>query len=308
MRILVTGRSGQLASCLAEAAAASGIEIVLAGRPELDLAVPDTITRAIDRYAPELVVNAAAYTAVDKAETEMDAAFAINARGAGHVATAAARAGLPILHVSTDYVFDGTKPAPYVESDPVAPTSAYGRSKREGEVRVMDANARHVILRTAWVHSPFGSNFVKTMLRLASTRPRIGVVDDQVGSPTYAPDLAMVVLGVAQSLSGRAPNDDPPWGIYHAAGRGEATWCGLAREVFAVSGRHGGPVAMVDAIPTSAYPTPARRPANSRLDTTKLKTAFALELPDWREGAAACVTRVLHDGPSASTPGTSGRT
>lgn len=292
-RVLVTGSSGQLSICLAEAGPRTGIEVITAGRPSLDLTAPRSVTEAIARHRPDAIVNAAAYTAVDKAEAEPDAAFSVNGLGAGVVATAAESAGVPLIHISTDYVFDGSKSSPYCEEDEVAPASVYGRSKLEGERRVAAATPRHVILRTAWVHSPFGSNFVRTMLRLAASRTDITVVDDQTGSPTYAPHLAVAILAVVRKI-GRLESGAPPiWGCYHAAGSGSTSWCGLARAVFSVSGRLGGPTAAIRPIATRDYPTAATRPANSRLDSTRLATVLGVALPDWRLGVEDCVTRLV---------------
>ncbi len=237
-----------------------------------------------------MVVNAAAYTAVDKAESERTLAHAVNALGAEYIARACAAHSIPLIHISTDYVFDGMKDGPYLEYDATGPINVYGRTKLEGEQRVAAACERHLILRTAWVHSPWGANFVKTMLRLAAAQPNIGVVDDQKGSPTYVPHLAEIVLAIA----GRAVTDPAAtrWGIYHAVGSGETTWFGFAREVFRHAAERGLPVAEVAAIATSAYPTPARRPANSRLNCDRLRLSFGLELPDWRVGAQSCVARL----------------
>jgi dTDP-4-dehydrorhamnose reductase len=288
MRVLVTGTAGQLARSLA-AAAGRDVEVVCVGRPQLDLAAPTGLASLICHHRPDLVVNAAAYTAVDKAESEPDLAHTINAAGAEAMARACADAAIPLVHMSTDYIFAGVKPEPYVESDATGPATAYGRSKLEGELRVRAACPRHLILRTAWVHSPYGHNFVKTMLRLAAARPEISVVDDQWGSPTYAPHLATAVLRIASS----ALHADGPWGTYHVVGKGETTWCGLAREVFSASGAHGGPGARVIAITTAEFPTPARRPANSRLDCTKLANDYDVMLPHWRDGVADCVLQLL---------------
>lgn len=290
MKLLVTGREGQLARGLLEAAVGVGVQVLAIGRPDIDVTDEASITTAIARERPDLVINAAAYTAVDKAESEPVLAQAVNALGAEAVARACAAHSIPIIQMSTDYVFDGMKDAPYVESDLTAPINVYGRSKREGEQRVAKACPRHLILRTAWVHSPWGANFVKTMLRLATTRPSIGVVDDQRGTPTFAPHLARVVLDIA-ARAVTSPSTTQ-WGIYHAAGGGETTWCGFAREIFRHAAAQGLPVADVAAIATSAYPTPARRPANSRLSCDRLRLTFGLELPDWRLGVEDCVARL----------------
>lgn len=306
IKILVTGTSGQVVSSLkasskvairedAKSPASSERTFVIAsvGRPAFDLAQPALFANLLAEYAPDVVINAAAYTAVDKAESERDAAFAANAAGAGALAQACAVRMTPIIHISTDYVFDGKKSYPYVETDAVDPKSVYGRSKLDGERLVTAAQPQHVILRTAWVHSPYGNNFVKTMLRLAETRAELGVVDDQWGTPSYAPHLADVILAIAETLVDSRHDGVDRWGIYHAAGTGESTtWCGFARHVFAEAAALGLPNAKVNPIPTSAYPTPATRPANSRLDTTKLESAFGTTMPDWRLGVAACVAEL----------------
>jgi len=292
--ILVIGREGQLARALVEAAERDGIELTALGRPSLDLTDAASIEPAVRELRPKLVVNAAAYTAVDKAVSDPDGAFAVNAVGAEGIAKACAAHDIPVIHVSTDYVFDGAKSEPYCEDDPTNPINIYGHSKLEGEQRIASACAQHLILRTAWVHSPWGSNFVKTMLRLARSRPSINVVGDQLGCPTYAPHLADIILAIA----GRAI-DDPasvPWGIYHAVGRGETTWAAFAQEVFRCAPDNGLPVAEVVSIETAGYPTPARRPMNSRLDCEKLKSCFGLSLPNWRTGVQDCVARLSGQG------------
>lgn len=296
MKVLVLGRHGQLARSLVEAGIVAGIQVQSVGRPEIDLADFNAVSALVARLRPNLVVNAAAYTAVDKAESEPALAYAVNAAGAEHAAKACDSHSIPIIHVSTDYVFDGAKDTPYLESDPTAPINVYGRSKLEGEHRVTNACERHLILRTAWVYSPWGSNFIKTMLRLATARRNIGVVEDQLGSPTYAPDLARTILSLGDRVM-REPSARR-WGIYHAVGSGETNWSGFAREVFQQAREKGLPAAEVDAIATSAYPTPARRPANSRLNCDKLRLSFGLALPDWRRGVADCVSRL-----AASAPG-----
>jgi len=293
MRLLITGWQGQLARSLIEAAAGRPeITALSLGRPALDLCVRPSILRSLTDATPDIIVNTAAYTAVDKAESEPDAAFALNRDGAGMLAEAAAARSVPIIHVSTDYVFDGRKSAPYLESDPTHPINVYGASKLAGELAVAAANPHHIILRTAWVHSPFGQNFVKTMLRLAAARPRLNVVADQTGNPTYAPHLAAAIIDLAVKIN-KLKTNDISWGAYHAAGTGETTWQGLAQAVFARSKALGGPAAEADPIPTSSYPTPAARPLNSRLDCGKLAANFGVRLPDWREGVTTCVRRLL---------------
>jgi dTDP-4-dehydrorhamnose reductase len=292
MRLLIAGWQGQVARALVELApSAPDVEAFAVGRPGLDLCNAATIKRAMTDFQPDVIINSAAYTAVDKAESERDAAFALNRTGAGLLAEEAAKRGAAIIHISTDYVFDGRKSAPYVETDGVAPQNVYGRSKLQGEQAVRQMNPEHVIARTAWVYSATGSNFVKTMLRLAGDRDSLRVVDDQIGNPTYAPHLAKALLEIARKVR-HAPRDDQ-WGTYHLAGLGDVSWCGFAREVFRVSAELGGPSASVTPISTADYPTPAARPKNSRLDCNKAEQMFGVALPDWREGVRECVTRLL---------------
>ena len=267
-------------------------DLVALGRPELDITNIDTLEAAFTAHQPTLVVNCAAYTGVDTAESEEQQAMAVNAEGARFVAEICARNAIPLLHISTDYVFDGTKSLPYCESDPTGPAGVYGLSKLHGEINVTEVCSRHIILRTAWVHSPFGNNFVKTMLRLASERDDVSVVDDQFGCPTYAPHLAETILEVAHQVLDEQYAQEP-WGVYHAVGAGETSWYEFAREVFKQSVRFGGPNSKVHPISTADYPTPAKRPENSRLDCSALKNRFALALPDWRSGVEQCARRLL---------------
>jgi len=292
MRVVVTGREGQVARSLIERGSATGHVVVPLGRPALDLAGdPDAIVEAIEGARPDVVVSAAAYTAVDKAESEPDLAFAVNERGAGAVARAARTLGVPLVHLSTDYVFDGTKPSPYSEEDEAAPTGVYGASKLAGEKAVVAESANSAILRTAWVYSPFGANFVKTMLRLAGDREEVGVVADQHGNPTSALDIAEGVLAVAANLLG---NPDPALrGVFHMTAAGEASWADFAETIFAVSAARGGPTARVKRIATADYPTPAKRPANSRLDCAKLERSHGIALSDWRSSTETIIGRLL---------------
>ncbi|TPM37561.1 dTDP-4-dehydrorhamnose reductase [Mesorhizobium sp. B2-3-4] len=292
MRLLVTGRDGQVATSLLEAGQArADAQIVPVGRPQIDLARPDTIIDVIAAASPDIVVSAAAYTAVDQAEDEPDLAFAVNATGAGKVAEAAARLGVPVIHLSTDYVFDGTKADAYVETDPTAPLGVYGASKLAGEQAVAAANPRHLILRTAWVYSPFGKNFVKTMLRLAADRNEISVVSDQWGNPTSALDIADAILHAAAML--HRNKDFAAFGTYHLAGTGDTNWSGFARHILDTSLKFGGSWARVRDIETMDYPTKARRPANSQLSSAKFADVFAWNAPDWRESAQAVVRRLV---------------
>ena len=294
MRIAVTGTNGQVARALAEIAGRHGHEVVLLGRPALDLADPATIAPAVRAAGAAAVINAAAYTAVDKAETEPDLAEAVNGAGAGAVAAAAAELGLPVLQVSTDYVFDGSKAGPYVEEDPVGPLGAYGRSKLAGERAVAAANPRHAILRTAWVYAPFGANFVRTMLRIAGNKPEVNVVADQWGCPTSALDIATTLLGVAARMVDEPDNGDLV-GIFHMAARGEAVWADVAEAVFAASRAKGGPSAKVNRITTAEFPTQAQRPANSRLDCAKLERVYGIALPEWHGPLERTVSRLLNE-------------
>ena len=231
MKILVTGANGQLARSLAGADLPENWQIHALARPQIDLVIPETISKSFDQVEPHLVINTAAYTDVNKAETEEELAHKINAVGAGNLAQVCERHNVPLIHISTDYVFDGGKKNPYKEDDPVAPTSAYGRTKLAGEQRVADACDQHFILRTAWIYSPFGKNFVKTMLGLAATRDDINVVDDQFGNPTYALDLANCIVAMGKQIF-QNRREDIPWGIYHAAGTGDANWYDVACEIF----------------------------------------------------------------------------
>jgi dTDP-4-dehydrorhamnose reductase len=292
MRLLVTGTQGQVARALIERGAAEGVAIETLGRPEYDLLEPSAITRAIAAASADVVVNSAAYTAVDKAESEPDLAMAINGVAAGAIAQAAATCGVPVIQLSTDYVFDGTRDRPYREDDAVAPTNVYGRTKLAGERAVAAANPAHVILRTAWVYSPFSANFVRTMLRLGETRAAIDVVADQKGSPTNALDIADAILAISRRLRA-ARRDLNTYGVFHLVASGEATWAEFASVIFAEAARHGRSAVDVTPIATADYPTPTCRPANSRLDTSKLREIYGVRLPDWRVSLASCVARLL---------------
>jgi dTDP-4-dehydrorhamnose reductase len=293
MRILIAGWQGQIARAFVEAAPRrADVTACAVGRPALDICEPRTVERALSDAGPDIVINAAAYTAVDKAETEPERAFALNRDGARLLAQAAARRGVPIIHISTDYVFDGLKGAPYVETDAPSPQSVYGRSKLEGEDAVREANPMHVILRTAWVFSAVGRNFIKTILEQARTRERLSIVADQRGNPTYAPHLVDAIFTLAGRVKGTT-RDDPRWGIYHAAGSGTATWWELAGETLRNSAALHGPAVPIDPISAADYPTATRRPVNSELDCTKLERTFGIRLPPWQEGVAACVGRLL---------------
>ena len=268
----------------------SGVDVVAVGRPELDLLRPETILPALRAVDPDIVVSAAAYTAVDKAEDEPEVAAAVNAVGAGKVAEAAAALGVSVIHLSTDYVFAGDGVLPYGEGDRTEPQSVYGRTKLAGENAVAAGNPRHVILRTAWVYSPFGKNFVKTMLFLAADRDMVRVVADQFGNPTSALDIADGILAIAPRLVGDVPATH--FGVFHLAGTGTTHWAGFAARVFETSRALGGPWARVEEIKTSDFPTRARRPANSRLSTERLREMFGWQAPDWRLSCDTVVRRL----------------
>lgn len=287
MNILVLGRTGQLARALTRRAAQRGLVVTALGRPELDLGNSASLDRAVRKRAPSVIINAAAYTAVDNAEADAERAFAINAVGAEVSAKAAREVGASFIQVSTDYVFSGDKPAPYGEEDPAAPTGVYGASKLAGERAVLAAHPDAVVVRTAWVYDSGGVNFVRTMLRLATTRDEVPVVADQVGCPTYAGDLADVLLAIAQA---------PTPGVYHCAGAGETSWAGFAQAIFEEAGARAGPIAAVKAISTAEYPTRAKRPANSRLDCAKLERVYGVRMRPWREALAACMDEIAGTG------------
>jgi dTDP-4-dehydrorhamnose reductase len=294
MRIAVTGRQGQVARALGEAGAALNVEIVRLGRPQLDLTVPEAVESVLKSAAPDIVVNAAAYTAVDQAEQEAEGANLINGRGAGAVAAAAGLLKIPIIHLSTDYVFDGAKKSAYVEEDVVGPATVYGASKLAGEQAVAAATEEHVILRTAWVYAPYGKNFVRTMLALAESRDEVRVVADQHGCPTYAPDIAAAIIGIARNVL-RNRSDPRLRGIFHLAGKGESSWADLAAAIFAFLTAQDLRAPMLTPIASTDYPTPARRPANSRLDCSKLARVHGIDLPPWRESLRICLERLISE-------------
>lgn len=285
--ILVAGKTGQLARCLTEEAARRGVALIALGRPALDLADAPSLAGSVAAHVPRAIVNAAAYTAVDKAEAEPAHAMAVNRDGAEALAAAAARHRIPFIHVSTDYVFDGRKETPYREEDPPSPLGAYGRSKLEGEAAVRAAWPAAVILRTSWVYSAYGQNFVRTMLRLAETRDVVRVVDDQRGAPTAAADLAGAILDLL--THGAVKGDGEGGGIYHLADAGETTWHGFAAAIFAGWARRGHRVPRLEPITTAQYPTPAQRPQNSRLDCSKIARAFGVRLPPWQASLERCL-------------------
>jgi dTDP-4-dehydrorhamnose reductase len=287
MKVLVFGASGQVARSL-KSSDHVNCACVLLGRPEGDICDPDAVARAVDDHEPDIVINPAAYTVVDRAETESDLAFAVNRDGARNVAAACDRAGVPLIHFSTDYVFDGAKDGLWHEDDPIAPLGVYGQSKAAGEAAVREALDNHVILRTAWVFSPFGGNFVKTMIRLGAERDSLNVVSDQVGSPSYAPDLAEGALEIGRQIF----NGNRAFGVYHLTNSGTASWYEFALEIFRQAKSRIGIDCDVAPIPTRQYPTPAQRPSNSRLSNEKVHKAFHLKLRPWPSALEACIAAI----------------
>jgi dTDP-4-dehydrorhamnose reductase len=290
--ILAFGADGQLGQELAASAAGHRVSIRMVGRAEADIADADAVARAISSSSAALVVNAAAYTKVDRAESEPDAAIRANSVGAGIVAGACAAAGIPLLHVSTDYVFDGGKPGAYIEDDPIAPLGVYGRSKAEGEAAIRRILDHHVILRTSWIYGVYGQNFLKSILRLASERDELRVVADQRGCPTGTADIAEAILSIAPLLERRAP----VWGIYHFAGQGATTWHGFASEIVEAQAEITNRRPAVVPIPTAEYLTAARRPANSQLDCSRFAAMFGIKAMAWRARTRQVTTALLAHG------------
>jgi dTDP-4-dehydrorhamnose reductase len=287
--ILVIG-GGQLARSLQERA--GGRKLHRLGRPDIDFDDLAGLRAALHSAAPALVVNAAAYTAVDRAETDAEAARRANRDGPAALAAYCAQAGIPLIHVSTDYVFDGLKGAPYVETDPTNPSGVYGATKLEGERDVLAACPRSIVLRTSWVYAATGRNFVLTMLNAAAKTSTLRVVADQIGCPTAAPDLADAILGIADRIEARGW-DESYAGLYHAAGSGATSWHGLAEAIFEAASRHGMARPRIDPIATADWPTPVRRPPDSRLDCDKLARMFALRLPDWQATLSRIVDHIF---------------
>ena len=297
MKILLLGKNGQLGWELQRSLALLG-ELVAVGRDGVgsthaDLSRPESIGAIVREVAPQIIVNAAAYTAVDKAESEPELARAVNATSVGVLASEAAACGAWLVHYSSDYVFDGSGHTPWVEDSPTRPLSVYGRTKLEGETLIRDSGCRHLIFRTSWVYATRGGNFAKTMLRLAKERDRLSVVNDQIGAPTGA-DLLADLTALALRKSRRRPEVA---GTYHAVAAGETSWHGYARHVIAVARAAGQPIRVapeaIAAVPSSAFPTPARRPHNSRLNTDKLCTTFRVTLPSWQAGVERMLAEVM---------------
>lgn len=285
MRILISGQHGQVSSELQKRLAVLG-ELVVPGRDQLDLAQPEQIRQQVRRVRPDLIINAAAYTAVDKAESEKAAAFSVNAEAPGILAEEAAALGIPLIHYSTDYVFDGSKTAPYNEADEPHPLGVYGQSKLAGEHAITAAQGKHLILRTSWVYSTHGRNFLLTMQRLLQEKPELRIVADQIGAPTWAGTIANSTLALIERWQA---GETGAWGTYHLTAQGETSWFGFAQAIGEALREQGKPCANLLPITTSDYPTPASRPLNSRLDCSRLQREWGVSQPDWQTALRECL-------------------
>ncbi|ARQ77045.1 dTDP-4-dehydrorhamnose reductase [Pseudomonas fragi] len=285
MKILISGKTGQVAVELQKHLAGLG-ELIVLGRDVLDLSQPDQIRAQVRAHKPDLLIIAAAHTAVDQAENEPELAFTINAIAPGVFAEEAAAQGIPLIHYSTDYVFDGRKPAPYTEDDATNPLGVYGKSKLAGELAIAASGAQHLILRTSWVYSTHGKNFLLTMQRLLQERSELRVVADQIGAPTWAGTIAQSTRALIERWQS---GDAAAWGTYHLTASGETSWFGFTQAIAGHLTAQGKACATLEPIPASAYPTPAARPQNSRLDCSKLAREWGVAQPDWEAALSACL-------------------
>lgn len=285
MKILITGQHGQVSRELQLRLQDVGDLIVL-GRDQLDLANPDQIRQQVRAHRPDLIINAAAHTAVDQAESEPDVAFAINAIAPGVLAEEAKALGIPLIHYSTDYVFDGSKPAPYTEADTPNPLGVYGQSKLAGEQAITAVGGKYLILRTSWVYSSHGKNFLLTMQRLLQEKPQMRIVTDQIGAPTWAGSIAHSTRRLIERWQAGEPGE---WGVYHLTARGETSWFGFAEAIGEHLRKQGNACAELEPISASAYPTPARRPLNSRLDCSRLQQQWHVSQPPWQDALRECL-------------------
>jgi len=300
VKLLLVGSNGQLGWEVLNAAKDRGLECEGIDTPQFDITDRGAVERAVGRERFSLIVNAAAYTGVDKAEVKRHEAFAVNADGPRDLAFVCAKNHLPLIHISTDYVFDGNKTSPYNESDPICPIGTYGASKAAGEKAVREALETHVILRTSWLYSSHGNNFVKTILRLASEREELRVVADQYGCPTYAADLAAAIIDLAKQISRRG---SVQWGVYHYCGHGVTTWYGFAQQICQLAKKHRAlQVKRIEAISTEEYPTPARRPPYSALDCSKIKSVFSIQTRPWQDSLAEMLARLFKSPPLFPLP------
>lgn len=291
MKLLIIGSNGQLGWELCKRGGKRGFDIIALDLPEFDINDASAVKKEVSQADASIIINAAAYTAVDKAESEPELAFAVNCNGPAHLASSCAKAGIPLIHISTDYVFDGNKKGPYLETDPVSPIGVYGKSKVDGEIEVRGHLKEHIILRTAWLYGIYGNNFVKTMLRLGKEKEMLRVVADQYGCPTYAADLADAILKIASQINeGR----DIAWGTYHYCGKGVTTWHGFTEAIFNEAKKHDSfKVKKVVPISTKEYPTPAKRPANSALDCSLITKHFGISPKPWAESLARMIKLVV---------------
>jgi dTDP-4-dehydrorhamnose reductase len=290
MKILVLGASGQVATCVASLGSGpKHFDVTCIGRPRLDITLDTQVFETVSAHRPDILINASAYTDVERAEDEPEAAFAVNCHGVANLAQSAAKLQIPFIHISTDYVFSGEKQTPYIETDAVGPINAYGRSKLEGERAIQSALDDYVILRTSWVYSPFGKNFLKTMMSLFQTRDQLNVVADQIGCPTSAWDIAQAILDVCAARE----KGNKKSGIYHLAGTGITSWHGFATAIRDLSKAANGRDVSVNPISSSAYPTKAKRPQNSALDSSKIHLDFSIQLPPWHDSLALCHQQLL---------------
>ena len=285
MKILINGQHGQVSQELQRRLSHLG-ELVVLGREQLDLAQPEQIRQQVQSIRPDLIINAAAHTAVDQAESEPQLAFAINASAPGILAEQALELGVPLIHYSTDYVFDGSKPAPYTEDDAPNPLGVYGKSKLAGEQAISAVQGQHLILRTSWVYSTHGRNFLLTMQRLLQEKPEMRIVADQIGAPTWAGTIARSTLALIERWQA---GNAGAWGTYHLTAQGETSWFGFAQAIGAALREQGKPCANLLPIPSSAYPTPAARPLNSRLDCSRLQREWGVSQADWQTALRECL-------------------
>jgi len=296
MKLLITGATGQLGRAIRNTGEKPGRHIISLTRSDLDLTDPDSIKNALTNHPDaDIVVNTAAYTAVDNAESEPEPAYAVNRDGAKHLAEACRGLNIPLIHISTDYVFDGTHSSPYVETDPVSPIGVYGRSKAAGEEEIRKVLPSHMIIRTSWLYGIHGNNFVRTMIRLGREREEIKVVDDQVGCPTSAADLANAVLKISERVT--ASRHEVAWGTYHYSNAGQTTWYGFAEKIFQLCRNRPGcglKLKKLTPIPTTEYPTPAKRPPYSVLDCRKIMETFDITIPPWDESLARMLNRLFN--------------
>ena len=285
--VLVIGAKGQLARALARCDSVDGHPIVCCGRPDADITAPETLQRLVDELSPCAIVNTAAYTGVDKAEADKEPAFAVNADGCEALARVCGARGLPLIHLSTDYVFDGAARTPYTEADAIAPLGVYGASKAAGETAIRRHCPRHVILRTAWLYSMDGQNFLTTMIGLGAKREELSIIADQHGTPTWTRDVAAAITAILRPILAGA--DEAEWGTYHLTAQGSTTWFGFATEIFRLAAEAGQRAPRLKAITTAEYPLAARRPAYSVLDCSKIGASLGIRMPAWQESLRQCI-------------------